>query len=215
MLPKQNTDPNVFGEFFQYIVCGQKMYLGLRELEPNSLILFGSHKAGNFILDTLFVVSENTRKYDRNNIETLNNEENSAFYHASIHPLICENSCVEINCDLINDSYSHYQGVTFPEKNTHQGMFSFAPALEFNNENQRYSMFERPIIELPGIISNSKTQGINWQGGRDYTTEEIVDTWNKIVAQVEGKGLLLATQFTEPPMCSTEEVIDTCFQFNC
>jgi hypothetical protein len=82
-------------------------------------------------------------------------------------------------------------------------------------EKQKDSMFERPIIELPGIISNGQRQGINGQGGRNYTTVEIVDTWNKIVKQVEDKGLLLATQFTEPPMISKEEVINNCKKLNC
>ncbi|NBR14966.1 MAG: hypothetical protein EBQ94_04205 [Flavobacteriales bacterium] len=211
----QNTDPNVFGEFFQYMVCGQKKYQGLRNLEPNSLILFGSNKAGNFILDTLFVVPENGTAYNRETIETLNDKKKNAFYHASIHPLICENSCVEINCDLINDCYKHYKGITFRDKKSHHDIFSFVPSLKFNNENLEESMFERPIITLPGIISNGQRQGINGQGGRNYTTVEIVDTWNKIVKQVEDKGLLLATQFTEPPMISKEEVINNCKKLNC
>lgn len=53
---KLNTDPYVFGKCFIYSNCQQHQYPTLRRLEENDVILFGSLKGGNFILDTVFVV---------------------------------------------------------------------------------------------------------------------------------------------------------------
>src|ERR1700682_1085148 len=57
-----NTDPLVFGGF-RYTVCQQhRRYksgwrpTGLQQLPAGSVILFGSHLDGDFVLDTMFVV---------------------------------------------------------------------------------------------------------------------------------------------------------------
>jgi hypothetical protein len=61
---RQNTDPWVFGDCFRYSNCHQLNQSGLRNLAAGSVILFGStlgfaSPAGpRFVLDTLFVVSE-------------------------------------------------------------------------------------------------------------------------------------------------------------
>ena len=54
----QNTDPFVFGESFLYTCCQQfknNRPTQLRYLAPGSVILFGSHRGGRFLLDTVFV----------------------------------------------------------------------------------------------------------------------------------------------------------------
>lgn len=52
----QNTDPYVFGDRFHYAVCKQRGRL--TQLDPGSLILFGSSFKTGFALDTVFVVGE-------------------------------------------------------------------------------------------------------------------------------------------------------------
>ena len=61
----QNTDPFVFGDRFLYTLCRQTKPISgharptfLRDLAPGSLILFGSLKGGDFVLDTALVVAE-------------------------------------------------------------------------------------------------------------------------------------------------------------
>ncbi len=51
------TDPCVFGNPFRYCVCQQPSHPSLRTLAPGSVILFGSHRAGAFVIDTVFVVA--------------------------------------------------------------------------------------------------------------------------------------------------------------
>ena len=53
-----NTDPCVFGETFKYSNCQQVPHGDLWDLPPGSLILFGSHYANSFYLDTVFVTKE-------------------------------------------------------------------------------------------------------------------------------------------------------------
>jgi hypothetical protein len=50
----QNTDPYVYGDRFHYAVCKQRGRL--TQLDPGSLILFGSSFKSDFVLDTVFVV---------------------------------------------------------------------------------------------------------------------------------------------------------------
>lgn len=61
----QNTDPFVFGDRFLYTLCrqtkpirGHRQPTFLRDLAPGSLVLFGSLKRGEFVLDTALVVAE-------------------------------------------------------------------------------------------------------------------------------------------------------------
>src|SRR4051812_36741845 len=55
--PPQNTDPFVFGDRFLYTFCRQGSSSALRELAPGSVLAFGSHRDGGFLLDTCFVVA--------------------------------------------------------------------------------------------------------------------------------------------------------------
>jgi hypothetical protein len=67
-----NTDPFVFGDKgFYYSCCMQSRYKKLQDLEPGSIILFGSninHNKDNayFALDTVFVVGDDKNKDNPN-----------------------------------------------------------------------------------------------------------------------------------------------------
>lgn len=64
---RQNTDPWVFGDRFIYSNCKQLTPTdspsALQSLPLGSLILFGSVRAGEFVLDTVFVVGEAAGRY--------------------------------------------------------------------------------------------------------------------------------------------------------
>lgn len=63
----QNTDPFVFGGFY-YSICRQNRSTGptqLQRLLPGSVVLFGSHLRGEFVLDTVFVSMSRSRRIHR------------------------------------------------------------------------------------------------------------------------------------------------------
>ncbi len=61
---RQNTDPYVFGESFLYSNCrqftSQLRPTRLQRLPLGSVVLFGSHLRGQFVLDTVLVVASRT-----------------------------------------------------------------------------------------------------------------------------------------------------------
>jgi len=59
----QNTDPLVFGDRFLYSNCRQHRNRKLRHLSPGSIVLFGSKLQREFVLDTVFVVGDDSEDY--------------------------------------------------------------------------------------------------------------------------------------------------------
>ena len=59
----QNTDPLVFGEHFLYSNCRQSHVPSLRALAPGSVVVFGSKLAGSWVVDSVFVVGDNSIGY--------------------------------------------------------------------------------------------------------------------------------------------------------
>ena len=59
----QNTDPLVFGDRFLYSNCRQRRNRKLRELAPGSIVLFGSKRRSEFVLDTVLVISDQSQPY--------------------------------------------------------------------------------------------------------------------------------------------------------
>jgi hypothetical protein len=196
-----NTDPYVFGNNFRYIICKQGYFHNvLTNLEPNSIILFGSSIHGQFCLDTVFVVSEDKTNYTINTIENLfplNNR--GQYYHASVNPIYDEfeyniNAQNEDFC-RINDQreYTFYKSVTFDERQKFNGVYSFVPCKEYNKQN---FIFRQPPITLD-FIKGNQTQGIN---SKDCSIEEIIKYWNDIVNQIEKKNLRKGTYFKTPEL---------------
>jgi len=199
-----NTDPYVFGQNFRYIVCKQGFFKTLRNLEPFSLILFGSCINEKFCLDTVFLVSEEIQKYSLDNIEDVFNHKNQ-YYYASVNPLYDDTKCnnkvdKEDSCRIeAGKKYSFYKGVNYDEKDKYEGIYSFVPSKKYNEENEHSYLFKQPVIELDFITEN-QTQGINACGKRDFSNDEIVNYWNKIVEQIEEVGLLRGTNFKTPEL---------------
>jgi hypothetical protein len=205
-VPKRthNTDPYVFGENFRYIICKQGFSEQLRDLEPNSLILFGSSINKEFCIDTLFVVSDKIIKYSKSNIEKVFSQRNQ-YYHASVNPIYDdtnynENVKEEDSCRLDkNMTYSFYKGVNFKEKDDYNGIYSFVPCKIYKPNHENEYIFKQPKLILD-FISHDQTHGLNSNPGRDCTKKEIVEYWNIIWQQLEESKFLRGTWFKTPEL---------------
>lgn len=197
-----NTDPNVFGTRFKYIICKQTFFHNLlTNLESKSIILFGSCINGNFCLDTVFVVSEIQNNYNLKTIERLfPREKRGQYYHASVNPIYDDtNYNQDINeedsCRISDQNdYTYYESVDFTDKEKYNGIFSFVPCKQFDSEKQSNYIFRQPILNLD-FIKGKQTQGIN---SKDCTESEIEDYWKEIARQVEECGLEKGTFFKTP-----------------
>lgn len=199
-----NTDPYVFGSHFRFVICMQRHFKMLKDLSPNSLILFGSSIDKKFCIDTVFVVSEFIQKYSYQNIEKIFNEKNK-YYYASVNPMYDD---TKFNKDVIeeescrikdNESYTFYKGVNYEEKGKYNDIYSFVPSKLYDSGNESKFVFKQPEIDLD-IISTEKNQGVNYNRRREFSTKEIVHYWNKIKESVESKGLVLGVKFNNPPI---------------
>lgn len=199
-----NTDPYVFGQCFRYIVCKQGTSDQLRNLEPCSIILFGSSIGGQFRLDTVFVVSDVTVPFNTTNIHEFKQHEltKGQYFYASVLPMYDdmaqiepdeENTC-RIRMGIV---YRLYTGVRFQERAQYGSMYSFVPCKVYDHQNELRWVFERPFIDLPGLISGSQTQGFK---ATPVSLERAREVWDEIKTQVEAQKLRLGVKFNNPPI---------------
>jgi hypothetical protein len=203
-VPKRthNTDPNVFGEHFRYIICKQTFFHKiLTNLEPNSIILFGSCIDEKFCLDTLFVVSNRIKKYQLNTIRNLFPESNQ-YYHASVNPIYDDthynkNVDKEDSCRIDNQEaiYAFYESVSYEERSNFNDIYSYVPCKIYDAEKLSKSIFRQPQISLD-FIKLKQTQGINT---KECTQEEIKSYWVEIAMQIDNKLLQQGIFFNTPP----------------
>src|SRR5260221_3524488 len=83
----QNTDPFVFGQRFLYTFCRQPRNSRLRCLARGSLILFGSRKDNQFVLDTGFVVAESIDHTRETYAEVAAPRTNAVFRAVTLDPM--------------------------------------------------------------------------------------------------------------------------------
>jgi hypothetical protein len=202
-----NTDPNVFGKHFKYIICKQGFFHKvLTNLEENSLILFGSSINKEFCLDTLFVVSNKKVNYSISSIEDLFPiDKRGQYYHASVNP-IYDDTNYNVNIDeedscRIGDenTYTFYESVDYTEKNSYNGLYSFVPVKIFKQDKESNYVFKQPKVHLD-FLEHSQTQGIN---SIDCGLEEIIASWKEIEIQIGEKGLQKGTWFKTPELKNT------------
>lgn len=200
---KCNTDPFVFGNQFYYCICKQGHFKSLRGMSKDDLILFGSHKDGEFVLDTLFVVkSEST--YSSSNFGRLKELTNEVYFDVSIAPIFKKEpvNCIDLKEDKNGcitpedknldegdkclysktkgvDEYKSYEAVMYHEKEEHNGMYSFVPC-------SKDGAFARPIIKLTDVINPSQKQGLKIS----YAQKAFVQ-WQEIKQQIFNQGLCL------------------------
>jgi hypothetical protein len=183
-----NTDPHIFGKHFKYLICRQKSYDILRNLEPFSMILFGSNINNKFCLDTLFLVSNESTPFTIKSIEETFNQKDQ-YYYLSVQQLLNEKTN--------STNFRYYEGVQYRNKKMYHNIYSFVPSKLYNPNNDASYVFKQPIINLD-IINHKLLQGINSNNNHNYTIKEIVHYWNEIVNQIERFGLFRGIYFENP-----------------
>lgn len=198
------TDPYVFGNSFRYFICRQHSNRHiLKNIEPGSIILFGSSINFKFCLDTLFVVSNNRIKYSSENVNQMFPiDKRGQFYYACIDPIFGSAICnpeveEEDNCRANqNEEFVCYESLSFNQEKLDGNIYSFVPIKLYDKDNIKNSVFRQPEIELD-FIQHAQTMGIN---SKDCTREEIQEYWNEISKQIENQNLLRGTKFKTPFM---------------
>lgn len=190
----QLTDPYVFGKTFFYITCMQGTYSLLRNLEPGSMILFGSHLAGRFVIDTVFIVSESYTDYNEDsfNVDFLNNNEFTKTYKLATLEIIDDGIIANNNldcCGIGTTRNRFYRGVTFEERHKYNGMFSFVPCRKLENGiTERFAM--------PALINSNQMRGVKETPNLGILG--VLEKWNKIVDMLNKNNLMAGFNITTP-----------------
>jgi len=218
-----NTDPFFIGDQFYYCICKQGHYPSLRSLDSGALILFGSHRAGNFLIDSVFVVKDSI-EYEVQNIESIKLNYNEVFYNVSLSPLNISStaepkeffdnkhkSCgsILISSDAVVDNTQTclkqnnskcriYQAVMYNDRKNFDGMFSFAPCLPYNLGKNG---FARPIINSCNISQTLK------QGIKILSNQLAKDVWSNIVQQIFSNKLNLMIKTDLPSNCTYTKIV--------
>ncbi|MGO9756706.1 MAG: hypothetical protein ACLPNY_08825 [Roseiarcus sp.] len=185
---RQNSDPWVFGDYFRYSNCKQQSQPALQRLTPGSVILFGSGKSGQFVIDTVFVVKDSCPYTRRKPPAT-----DDAFRFCVIESLCGPQS------SAADDSFTLYRGATLNEPI--DGMYSFAPSRRADSRNRR---FARPPIELPGYV-NPESQQTPSGANKPRSPKEVHDQWDNVSNQVLDADCLLGVWFQTPALARENE----------
>lgn len=178
-VPQVTSDPLVFGKHFIYSHCMQYRTTGptlLNALPDGSLLLFGSHHAGQFRLDTVlvtkklgpfssaaefFALLENSAaKTDQDLISNFNigplwpkETDQASSCEATRARVVAESGCFKSdeNCLTL------YRGISYDERTDTKGLFSFVPA-QFATATVAFNR-----VSLSGLtgIRDGMTQGFN------------------------------------------------------
>ena len=152
-----NTDPCVFGDTFKYSNCQQKPNGDLWNIPQGSLILFGSHHAGWFYLDTVFVTGDAGIQYF---VPIVNHP--LPFTTSDEYKIVTLNN---LKPNQNSNAFMFYRG-KLPSVNASglvadDEIFSFTPARIFNCNNYN----ERCKIDLAAL--NARFQRVN--GWRNFS----------------------------------------------
>ncbi len=172
----QNTDPCVFcdknsSREFLYAFCQQKKdgkdNTLLKSLKKGDVVVFGSHVAGKFIIDTVFVVAESI-PYSGKTIGQFKGSVPNWYFPLTLNH-VAPDAC-----------FTLYKGATY--NNPVDGMYSFFPCVIDEKIN---SGFERPDLK---DFNSGQTQGI--------VNVELSahDVWQEIVAKVYATNLSLGVK---------------------
>jgi len=179
----QNTDPLVFGDRFLYSNCRQARNRKLRELAPGSLVVFGSKHQREFVVDTVFVVSN----------------EGEHFIGASAGEVPEDEWVRAVVFDPLGRSpkaahqeFRMYRGRRYAEAPS--GPFSFVPCRPYTDAD---AAFARPVLRLPRRwIEPNLAMGTK---ATPVSAAEIRELWEEIVGQVDEAGLALGVRLDPPP----------------
>jgi hypothetical protein len=156
----------------------------MQRLAPGSIILFGSTIADNFLVDTVFVVSDG-RQHNRRDFQTvLRDQVPAAYWDVMLRPWYAD--------DTGGRSYRLYRGATIA--NRIAGIFSFIPCLPFPDGGRG---FLRPRIDLKSIV-NPRSRQANRVTVLD-NIDAIIPLWRSVVEQVLKQGCALGVAIAEVP----------------
>lgn len=198
----ENTDPFVFGEQFHYGVCKQPTFRQLSYLLPGSIIVFGSCKDNEFVLDTLFVVGN--RWIDHSTLEDLAGGVSREYKEVTVFPWYENLAKSEACAGASSQTCRLYFGAS--RDNPVHGMYSFFPCCpyEVNSEG-----FARPKIEIPQVVNPKKCTGVKYQ--IDLGLNEMKLLWDEIAEQVkrQGRALGVCAKMPERRIADTKPLAES------
>jgi hypothetical protein len=185
---RQNTDPWVFGDTFRYSNCKQLTYRGnptaLQRLTPGSVVLFGSHLGGEFVLDTVFVVGDaEPDPYVPSDNGDLDVDD--AFRVCTLNSVA--------TTDGADALFTLFRGAT-PGRPVN-GMYSFVPC---RRADAPYPRFKRPALASSRYVNPTIKQGMKGTGN-PISLAGATKSWEQVRDQVLDAGCLLGVAFATPP----------------
>ena len=191
----QNTDPSVFGGFY-YTVCMQRRRGGpsqLRYLEKGSVVLFGSRVAGQYVVDTVFVVAGCIDHEAATHRELLSGKVPDAYWDVTLKPLYANETDRRAWMCLPGEglSWRLYFDATY--ENPVDDMYSFVPC---KPSGEAPNGFPRPSIELPGIVNPDLSRGFRRNEQRGMG--DVVRHWQSVKEQMQFQGLSLGVSLDVP-----------------
>lgn len=191
----QNTDPYIFGERFHYTYCKQVRSstwnaTKLSTLAPGTLLLFGSHLSGDFVLDTVFVVADSVSHSRDSWQHELSGFVSDTYRRVTLEPMYADAIPPQVRLNL-------HRGATLrqPVNGTH----SFFPCLPVRDASA--PSFARPRIDIDGVVNPLLKQGMKTVAADRSTVAEV---WREVVRQVESQGLMLGLSADEPHASCSE-----------
>jgi hypothetical protein len=197
---RQNTDPLVFGDHFLYSNCRQGQNRKLRELAAGSIVLFGSKLAGEFVVDTVFVVGDGGN-------ESSSGSSGDLHYADWVRHVVFEP--LNLAAKQPVEGYRLYRGRTREE--APDGPFSFVPCQPCRPGAVG---FARPAIRLerrwiePNLAMAAKAT--------PATRQELGELWDRIVHQVvDQAGLALGVRLDVPVRVGGDTSIQSTSKIGC
>lgn len=193
-----NTDPFVFADNFLYSCCHQKIEskpTQLQELEPGSIIVFGSKVDNQFVMDTVFVVGE-SRKYTAKNAR----KDLTGFVPEDYYGIMNFSTWDNSSCVTDSIEFTCYKGIAYAGNPTEP--FCFVPCkTKLQEVNGKKVGFERPVIPLEDLKFQYNGENlINPKSATNFKTSVLASTsdarqiWNKIKEIVLNQGFSLAVR---------------------
>ena len=188
-----NTDPFVFNGPFRYSFCQQATCVSLRKLAVGSMVLFGSCRGKQFLLDTVFVVGKNCGMLECYS----KNKSLGLFGQMNITPILRNpggRQCSGKKTCGDTLQASVYEGAT-PETPVN-GIYSFVPA---RLSSDKESVFARPVLGenvFRAFISPRLSQGVK---NTPASTEAIVKMWKQLKQTLCKQGFVLGVNFKINP----------------
>jgi hypothetical protein len=177
----QNTDPLVLGRRFLYSNCRQRRNAKLRRLAPGSIVVFGSKLAGEFVMDTVLVVDDDSDSYRP---ATLLTDDIEKWVRAVVFDPLVRSASRESEFRL-------YFGRRYSGAN--DTPFSFVPCLPYDGLAKG---FARPALRLPRQwIAPNLAMGAK---ATPASASELTDLFHEICSTVTTAGLSFGVELQPP-----------------